>query len=645
MNLFSLLIFSLLHILKISATPKCPEFFQCGNLGLLRFPLTEAKNPNCGLFTVDACNSTTNPKLRLDNGFSYEILQKVSSNKLFVSDHNLENTLRSNRCSTFTNLSPFPSPYISFSTPTQITFFTCTNQSYSESVQGYFRNYSHTSCPFLTVYYRHPLTGEPDRNVPLECTEMQLPAKANSSSSDFYDLLTTKFTLEWNVSQDCSECYERGGQCMSTNKNAFYCSKGMKKISKRIFLIGGVCFAAVTTTSVISFILFRKKHKLMLKLLGFRTLQTDNEKNIEIFLKNDGKHLQQTRYTYSDLKKITNSFSHSLGKGGYGSVYKGELRDGRSVAVKILNELPAGKGEEFINEVASISKTSHINIVALLGFCFEGARRALVYEFMPNGSLEKFVNNPTRTITPVGVVYQNNNFDHFLPESRLGWQKLFEIVVGIAEGLDYLHRGCSTRIFHFDIKPHNILLDKDLNPKISDFGLAKLCPNRSSIVSMSVVKGTIGYIAPEIIYRSLGEASHKSDVYSYGMMVLEMVMGKQRIDPLDDDHKSEIYFPNPIYKLLEGNDHVMNLGNIANEDESKLAKKMIIVGLWCVQIEPGNRPSIGRVLEMLHGGVELLEIPPKHDLFSDRRSAADDAPFSLGHLPEGSFSYSSYATC
>ncbi|KAL8463343.1 hypothetical protein ACS0TY_034123 [Phlomoides rotata] len=631
MGLFSLLIFSLLHILitNSSANSKCPEFFQCGNLGQLSFPLTEAQNPNCGLFPIDACNST-NPKVQLDSGYSYDILQKISSNKLYVSDWRLEDALGSNRCSTFINPSPSQSPFVNFSvTPGLITLYTCNNQSYSESIQGYFRNYRHTSCPFFTVYYRQPLlTGDPVRNVPPECTRMELPAKMNSSSSDLFDLLTSTFTIEWNVSEGCYECHEQGGVCMSRNENEFYCSKGnRKKIIKRIFLIGGVCFAAVTTTSVISFILFRKKHKLMLKLLGFRTLQTDNEKNIEIFLKNDGNHLQQTRYTYSDLKKITNSFSHSLGKGGYGSVYKGELRDGRSVAVKILNELPAGKGEEFINEVASISKTSHINIVALLGFCFEGARRALVYEFMPNGSLEKFVNNPTRTITPVGVVYQNNNFDQFLPESRLGWQKLFEIVVGIAEGLDYLHRGCSTRIFHFDIKPHNILLDKDLNPKISDFGLAKLCPNRSSIVSMSVVKGTIGYIAPEIIYRSLGEASHKSDVYSYGMMVLEMVMGKQRIDPLDDDHKSEIYFPNPIYKLLEGNDRVMNLGNIANEDESKLAKKMIIVGLWCVQIEPGNRPSIGRVLEMLHGSVELLEVPPKHDLFSARRPAADDALF------------------
>ncbi|KAL0380793.1 UNVERIFIED_CONTAM: Rust resistance kinase Lr10 [Sesamum angustifolium] len=256
-----------------------------------------------------------------------------------------------------------------------------------------------------------------------------------------------------------------------------------------------------------------------------------------------------------------------------------------------------------MNEVASISRTSHVNIVSLLGFCFEGPKRALVYEFMPNGSLEKFIHSGSSS----SAVY------------RLGWEKLFEIAVGIARGLDYLHQGCNTRILHFDIKPHNILLDKDFNPKISDFGLAKLCPNRSSIVSMFAARGTIGYIAPEVFCRNFGEVSHKSDVYSYGMMVLEMVVGRQNLDHRAD-RSSEMYFPDWIYKHLEVNTN-LDLHNIENEDESHFVRKMVIVGLWCIQTEPKNRPSISRVVEMLAGSMEPLQIPPRPGQHSPPRPA------------------------
>ncbi|KAL7131786.1 hypothetical protein ABFS83_12G028000 [Erythranthe nasuta] len=139
---------------------------------------------------------------------------------------------------------------------------------------------------------------------------------------------------------------------------------------------------------------------------------------------------------------MTKSFNEKLGQGGYGSVYKGVLPDGTLVAVKVLIEAD-GNGEEFINEVASISRTSHVNIVNLLGFSFDRNKRALMYEFMPNKSLDKFINN-------------NNCLD---------LEKLYEIAVGVAKGLEYLHIGCKTRIVHFDIKPQNILLDEEFCPK------------------------------------------------------------------------------------------------------------------------------------------------------------------------------------
>ena len=252
--------------------------------------------------------------------------------------------------------------------------------------------------------------------------------------------------------------------------------------------------------------------------------KTKNEHDLEAFVRNYGP-LLLSRYKFSDVKKFTNSFKVKLGQGGYGGVYKGELLNGRLVAVKVLNA-SKGNGDEFINEVASISRTSHVNIVTLLGFCLEGKKRALIYEFMPNGSLEKFIHSDNMQTTTI----------------PLGLEKLFQIAIGIARRLEYLHRGCNTRILHFDIKPHNILLDENFSPKISDFGLAKLSPRNESNISMAVARGTIGYIAPEVFSRNFGVVSHKSDVYSYGMMILEMVGGRKNID-VRMSNTNEIYFP------------------------------------------------------------------------------------------------------
>ncbi|KAJ4825177.1 hypothetical protein Tsubulata_022544, partial [Turnera subulata] len=209
------------------------------------------------------------------------------------------------------------------------------------------------------------------------------------------------------------------------------------------------------------------------------------------------------------------------------------------------------------------------------------------------------------------------------------------LAIGVARGLEYLHSGCNTRIVHFDIKPHNILLDEDFCPKISDFGLARLCNRKESIMSMSEARGTIGYIAPEVFLRHLGGVSHKSDVYSYGMMILEMVEGRKQdgaeAEPADAT-SSEKYFPYWIYKHLElGREHELH-GVIAAEDTATV-RKMTIVGLWCIQTIPSDRPSISKVIEMLEGPLEALTIPPQPFLSSPPRlpcysSTASTASFS-----------------
>ncbi|XP_022737277.1 LEAF RUST 10 DISEASE-RESISTANCE LOCUS RECEPTOR-LIKE PROTEIN KINASE-like 2.5 [Durio zibethinus] len=324
--------------------------------------------------------------------------------------------------------------------------------------------------------------------------------------------------------------------------------------------------------------------------------------NLETYLKNYGS-LAPKRYQCSDIKKITNSFREKLGEGGFCSVYKGKLEDGRLVAVKVLKvDISKGNGNEFINEVISISRTSHVNIVSLLGYCYTRKKKALLFEFMPNGSLEKFIHD--ENISTAG---------------HLPWEKLHEIAVGIARGLEYLHRGCSTRILHFDIKPHNILLDEDFCPKISDFGLAKLCQKES--ISMLDARGTVGYIAPEVFSRNFGRVSHKSDVYGFGMMVLEMVGGRRNVD-IDADHSSEIYYPHWVYDRLQ-QENSLGLHGLMTSQDNEIAKKMIIIGLWCIQTYPVQRPSMNEVLFMLEASVDALKIPPKPFLYTPSRTPID----------------------
>ncbi|MBA0580062.1 hypothetical protein Gorai_022297 [Gossypium raimondii] len=299
-------------------------------------------------------------------------------------------------------------------------------------------------------------------------------------------------------------------------------------------------------------------------LMSLQRNKRKNSERIEAFIMRYGSDLAPKRYSYSDIKKITKSFKDKLGEGGFGSVYKGKLP------------------------------------VTFLGFCYESSIRALLYEFMPNGSLDKYI------------------YHHRSPDKSciLNRETMFEIAVGVARGLEYLHRGCNTRILHLDIKPHNILLDENFVPRISDFGLAKLCERKGSILSSITARGTIGYIAPELFCRNFGGVSYKSDVYSYGMMVLEMVGAKENTH-VGGSLTSEMNFPSWIYEHLK--QEAFNLEGITVEDE-EITRKMIIVSLWCIQTNPSDRPSMTKVLEMLQGNLQSLATPPRPFLFSPQRS-------------------------
>ncbi|CAA0813616.1 PR5-like receptor kinase [Striga hermonthica] len=309
------------------------------------------------------------------------------------------------------------------------------------------------------------------------------------------------------------------------------------------------------------------------------------------------------RYSYRDIKRMTSGFRHKLGQGGYGSVYKGKLRSGQTVAVKLLlTKNSRDKGQDFINEIAAIGRIHHVNVVKLVGF-YAGRmsnKRALVLDFMPNGSLERYIFTRSEE-----------------SPKPLSWEKKYEIAVGVAKGINYLHRGCDIQILHFDIKPHNILLDEDFTPKISDFGLARLYATEKNTVTLTAARGTIGYVAPELINRSIGGVSYKADVYSFGMLLMEMV-GLNR-DILGNEDESSQYFPYWIYDRFDkGKDIETGEAYIEIDDDDhakKIERKMTVVGLWCIRMSPADRPTMSEVVKMLETpNTENVKIPPRPSL-------------------------------
>lgn len=464
---------------------------------------------------------------------------------------------------------------------------------------GCAKNDSSNSYAWLAGKYK---PDDDFRQLPGNCTVSMIPVLGydGAVAKNYERLIKGGFLLEYTAGpDDCKTCTESGGQCrvnVTNDRLDCQCSNGVspgmicgsKITGRRTILIVLTAAAAGLLLPCIYVLIWHKQGKKLRYFLCTKTSST-NERNIEALIVSYGS-IAPTRYKYSEVTKITSFLNYKLGEGGYGVVFKGRLQDGRLVAVKFLHD-SKGNGEEFVNEVMSIGRTSHINIVSLFGFCLEGSKRALLYEYMPNGSLDNYI-------------YSEN------PKEILGWEKLYEIAIGIARGLEYLHHRCNTRIIHFDIKPQNILLDQDFCPKIADFGLAKLCHTKESKLSMTGARGTIGFIAPEVIYRSIGIVSTKSDVYSYGMMLLEMVGGRKNAKSMVENSSAR-YFPDWIYDHFALDDGLQAC-EVTSEVE-QISKKMTLIGLWCVQVLPMHRPTITQVLDMFERSLDELEMPPKQN--------------------------------
>ncbi|XP_002964086.2 G-type lectin S-receptor-like serine/threonine-protein kinase SD2-5 [Selaginella moellendorffii] len=304
------------------------------------------------------------------------------------------------------------------------------------------------------------------------------------------------------------------------------------------------------------------------------------------------------RFTYKELQTATNGFSKKLGGGGFGSVYEGTLPDKSKVAVKQLESIGQGK-KEFRAEVATIGSIHHVNLVRLRGFCSEGTHRLLVYEFLARGSLDKSLfNESSSQLLSDSPVNQQ-------PPVVLDWDTRYNIALGTARGLVYLHEDCRERIIHCDIKPENILLDEHFTAKVSDFGLAKLM-NREQSHVFTTMRGTRGYLAPEWLLNTA--ISEKSDVYSFGMVLLEIVSGRKNFDPNETSDKW--YIPAYAFKQAEVGALVELLdARLKGHSNEEQVVKAVKIALWCIQEEMHLRPSIGKVVQMLEGNVPVPDPP------------------------------------
>ncbi|CAA7018245.1 unnamed protein product [Microthlaspi erraticum] len=297
------------------------------------------------------------------------------------------------------------------------------------------------------------------------------------------------------------------------------------------------------------------------------------------------------QFEFKTIEAATDKFSESnmIGRGGFGEVYRGMLTSGTEVAVKRLSKTSGQGAEEFKNEAVLVTKLQHRNLVRLLGFCLEGEEKILVYEFVPNKSLDYFLFDPTK-------------------QRELDWTRRYNIIKGIARGLLYLHQDSRLTIIHRDLKASNILLDADMSPKIADFGMARRFEVDQSHANTRRIVGTYGYMSPE--YAMRGHFSTKSDVYSFGVMILEIISGKNNSSfyHIDDDATSNLV--THAWRLWRNGSRLELVDPTIEESYDRdEATRCIHIALLCVQENPADRPTLSAIILMLTSIATFLPVP------------------------------------
>ncbi|KAK7264974.1 hypothetical protein RJT34_32588 [Clitoria ternatea] len=406
------------------------------------------------------------------------------------------------------------------------------------------------------------------------------------------------------------------------------------KLSRAFFLICGAAIAVIL--AVFSCLLIRQRYNRRRRLVESQLRSEGRELRIEYSFLRKVAGLP-TKFRYKELEEATDGFQALLGRGSSASVFKGILNDGTSVAVKRIDGEERGE-KEFRSEVAAIASVQHVNLVRLFGYCnAPTAPRYLVYEYIPNGSLDCWI-----------FPSKGTQSHHARRGGCLPWNLRYRVAVDVAKGLTYLHHHCRSRILHLDVKPENILLDEDYRALVSDFGLSTLVGKDVSQV-MTTIRGTRGYLAPEwLLERGVSE---KTDIYSYGMVLLEVIGGRRNVsrveDPRDKSRKKWQFFPKIVNekvregKLMEILDHrLVERGGV---DESEVSR-LVYIALWCIQEKPRLRPSMAQVVDMLEGRVRVEEPPDSRMILVDLLSVDED-PADHNNLARLLTSMSSHIDC
>ncbi|KAK8293247.1 hypothetical protein V6Z12_D06G176200 [Gossypium hirsutum] len=391
-------------------------------------------------------------------------------------------------------------------------------------------------------------------------------------------------------------------------------SKGKNKNSSKtiIAIVLPVVVSVVIFAGALICILTRKSKK-------YDAMEQENGNGITT--------MESLQFDFSTIEAATNKFSvdNKLGEGGFGPVYKGKLPNGQQIAVKRLAVSSSQGLEEYKNEVALLAKLQHRNLVRLLGFCLEGAEKLLVYEFVPNKSLNYFL------------------FD-LEKQGELTWTKRCMIIGGIARGILYLHEDSRLKIIHRDLKISNILLDKDMNPKISDFGMARILGVDQSKANTSRVVGTYGYMPPEYVMH--GHYSIKSDVYSFGVIILEIITGKKSSNFQQSDEDEDLL--THVWKHWNNGTPLELLDPSLGDSYSRIEViRCIHIGLLCVQEDPSQRPTMENIVLMLNSYTVTLVAPQRpatflipttdsnftaNELVSDQSGPSKSTPWSVNQV-------------
>ncbi|XP_019710848.1 probable LRR receptor-like serine/threonine-protein kinase At1g56130 isoform X2 [Elaeis guineensis] len=369
--------------------------------------------------------------------------------------------------------------------------------------------------------------------------------------------------------------------------------------NKKTGLVAGIAAGAVALGlfTLLVILIYRQRRR-----LG----KDDDEDLLEISARPD-------TFTYMELKTATENFNpnNKLGEGGFGPVFKGKVLDGRIVAVKQLSAASRQGKRQFMAEIATISAVQHRNLVKLYGCCIEGGKRLLVYEYLENKSLDQ-------------ALFGENNL-------HLDWPTRFEICLGTARGLAYLHEESRVRIVHRDVKASNILLDADLIPKISDFGLAKLYDDKKTHISTRVA-GTIGYLAPE--YAMRGHLTEKADVFGFGVVALEVLSGRPNSDQSLEAEK--VYLLEWAWSLRENKRELEMVDPWLSSFNEEEAIRIINVALLCTQASPMLRPPMSRVVAMLAGDIEVGEVTTRPGYLTDWQFNDISSSFASGGVSKPS---------